>query len=70
LRLDGTTDVRERQSRVNRFNDKNNNLFVFLLSTKAGMKQIKKKQKQKNLNTIKRSKQTEQKKTKRPKQQF
>jgi DNA repair and recombination RAD54-like protein len=36
LRLDGSTDVRKRQSLVNRFNDPTSEAFVFLLSTKAG----------------------------------
>jgi len=35
-RLDGQTEKGERQRRVDRFNDKDNNQFIFLLSTKAG----------------------------------
>jgi DNA repair and recombination protein RAD54B len=36
VRLDGSTSLAQRQSLVNRWNDKANDLFVFLLSTKAG----------------------------------
>lgn len=35
-RLDGDTDVAERQARVDAFNDPSSGLFVFLLSTRAG----------------------------------
>jgi DNA repair and recombination protein RAD54B len=36
VRLDGSTSLAQRQSLVDRWNDKANDLFVFLLSTKAG----------------------------------
>jgi SWI/SNF-related matrix-associated actin-dependent regulator 1 of chromatin subfamily A len=35
-RLDGDTNVSERQARVNAFNDTNSSIFAFLLSTRAG----------------------------------
>ncbi len=35
-RLDGTTAVRERQMRIDAFNDPSSALFIFLLTTKAG----------------------------------
>ncbi|KAL7679851.1 putative helicase, P-loop containing nucleoside triphosphate hydrolase [Plasmopara halstedii] len=35
-RLDGTTNVTERQQRLDAFNDCNSNLFAFLLTTRAG----------------------------------
>jgi len=36
VRLDGQTNVATRQQMVDRFNEKHSNLFVFLLSSKAG----------------------------------
>lgn len=35
-RLDGTTAVSERQDLIDEYNDKESEIFVFLLSTKAG----------------------------------
>merc|ERR1719427_184077 len=36
LRLDGQTSVNVRQHMVDRFNDKSSDVFIFLLSSKAG----------------------------------
>ncbi|CAM9419002.1 unnamed protein product [Chrysoparadoxa australica] len=36
LRLDGSTPGAQRQTMVNKYNDKDSNIFIFLISTKAG----------------------------------
>ena len=36
LRLDGSTSISKRQKLVTQFNDPSSNIFVFLLSSKAG----------------------------------
>jgi SNF2 family DNA or RNA helicase len=36
VRLDGSTPVATRQLLIDKFNDENENLFIFLLSTRAG----------------------------------